>query len=244
MEQVEGFVVLLDISGYTRFVRSHNLRHIPMVGTHFRETSEAHAEEVVTDLLETLINATSDILRPEKLEGDAVLLTAVPENQSEFAKQLVTRLQTIFGIFRDRIHDIAFCSTCLCDCCNQMTQLKVKAIAHHGPFLIKKVAGFREIAGQEIIRAHRLLKNTIDSDQYLMLTDTVQTLANAHSIVPMECHQEEDPNLGSTTVWVHYPELQDINDEKSTDSYFKRYSKMRAYFNEDRDRDALIPAAG
>ena len=243
MEQVEGFVVLLDISGYTRFVRSHNLRHVPILGTRFRETSEAHAEEVVTDLLETLINTTSDILRAEKLEGDAVLLTAVPENQAEFAQQLVKRLQTIFGIFRDRIHQIAFCSACLCDCCNQMTQLQVKAIAHHGPFLIKNVAGFREIAGQEVIRAHRLLKNTIDSDQYLLLTDAVKILANAQTIVPMESHQEEDPNLGSTTVWVHYPELEEPTDETTTESYFKRYSKMHEFFDQDRDRDTLIPAA-
>ncbi|MAY79828.1 MAG: hypothetical protein CL930_03490 [Deltaproteobacteria bacterium] len=243
MEQVEGFVVLLDISGYTRFVRSHNLRHIPVLGTRFRVTSEAHAEEVVTDLLETLINATSDLLRPEKLEGDAVLFTAVPENPSDFAQQLVTKLQTIFAVFQDRIHQIAFCSTCLCDCCSQMTQLKVKAIVHHGPFLIKKVAGFREIAGQEIIRAHRLLKNTIDSDQYLLLTDSVNTLAKASSIIPIESHQEEDPDLGSTTVWVHYPELDEIEEKAPTESYLKRYSKMHEFFDQERDRDALIPAA-
>ena len=227
MEQVEGFVVLLDISGYTNFVRSHNLRNIPMIGTHFRETSEAHAEQVVTDLLETLINNTNDILRPEKLEGDAVLLTSFPKNQTDFAKLLVDRLQQIFSVFNNRIHEIAFCSTCLCDCCSQMTQLKVKAIAHHGSFLIKKVAGFREIAGQEVIRAHRLLKNTVDSDQYLMLTESVAEMAKAYETLPMESHQEEDPNLGSTTVWVHYPEPHDSDDNAPTDSYFKRYSQMR-----------------
>ena len=73
MQEVEGFIVLLDISGYTRYIRSHNLRHVPVVGKHFRETSEAHAEKVVSDLLETLINATSDLLTLEKLEEEATL---------------------------------------------------------------------------------------------------------------------------------------------------------------------------
>ena len=98
MQQVQGFIVLLDISGYTRYVRSHSLRHVPVLGTHFRETSEAHAEQVVTDLLEALIYATNDILRAEKLEGDAVLMTAVAEDQEGFSRQLVERLLGVFEV--------------------------------------------------------------------------------------------------------------------------------------------------
>ena len=60
MEQTQGFILILDISGYTRFVRSHNLRHIPLYGKHFRKMSEAHAEQVVSDLLETLVKAMGD----------------------------------------------------------------------------------------------------------------------------------------------------------------------------------------
>ena len=55
MEEVQGFIVLLDISGYTRYVRGHNLRHVPFLGKSFQSTGEAHAETVVTDLLEALI---------------------------------------------------------------------------------------------------------------------------------------------------------------------------------------------
>ncbi len=194
MQQVQGFVVLLDISGYTRFIRSHNIRHVPVIGKEFRKASEAHGEQVVTDLLETLLNATSDILRPEKLEGDAILMSAVPDDQAEFARTLVSRLQDVFRVFHERIRDIAFCTTCLCDCCSKMGELKVKAIAHHGPFLIKQVASFREIAGQEIIRAHRLLKNSVDSNEYLMLTEPVVRLADAETTLSMQAHEEEDPD--------------------------------------------------
>ena len=56
----------------------------------------------------------------------------------------------------------------------------MKAIAHHGSFLLKTVAGFREIAGQEVIRAHRLLKNTVRSDEYLILTEPVSSRFGNH----------------------------------------------------------------
>jgi len=243
MQEVEGFIVLLDISGYTRYIRSHNLRHVPVVGKHFRETSEAHGEKVVTDLLEALINATSDLLTPEKLEGDAVLMTAVVEDQEGFARLLVNRLETVFQAFHDRIAQIVFCTTCLCDCCSQMGELRVKAIAHHGPFLLKKVAHFREIAGQEVIRAHRLLKNNVDSDEYLMLTDAVASLAEAPSVLSMESHEEVDKDLGVTKVWVHFPEDHSRLSEPPTGAYLQRLRQMYAYFDEPLDRNTLIPAA-
>ncbi len=243
MQEVQGFIVLLDISGYTRYVRSHNLRFIPGVGKHFRETSEAHAEKVVTDLLETLIHTTSELLNPEKLEGDAVLLTAVVEDEATFARELVGCLQQVFRAFHERIFEMMFCQTCLCDCCSQMEQLKVKAIAHHGPYLLKTVAGFREIAGQEVIRAHRLLKNEVDSDEYLMLTDAVATLADAPTQIDMSAHEEMDPNLGATKVWVHFPEDHSQMNQPHTEPYYSRLRQMQRYFKEPSDRAALIPAA-
>lgn len=243
MQEVQGFIVLLDISGYTQYVRSHNLRWVPGLGKHFQATSEAHAEKVVTDLLETLIHSTSELLHPEKLEGDAVLLTAVVEDESAFANELVECLERVFRAFHTRIHELMFCQACLCDCCSQMQELKVKAIAHHGPYLLKTVAGFREIAGQEVIRAHRLLKNDVDSNEYLMVTDAVRRLMDPPSKLSMNAHQEIDPNLGETKVWVHFPPDHSQLDQAHTDSYRARHQKMESYFSAPPDRDALIPAA-
>jgi hypothetical protein len=243
MQEVQGFIVLLDISGYTRYIRSHNLRFIPGLGKHFRETSEAHAEKVITDLLETLINATSQLLHPEKLEGDAVLLTAVVEDEAAFARELVGCLEQVFRAFHTRLYELMFCRTCLCDCCSQMELLKVKAIAHYGPYLLKTVAGFREIAGQEVIRAHRLLKNEVDSNEYLMLTDAVATLADATSQIEMSAHEEMDPNLGATKVWVHFPKDYSQMSQPHTEPYFSRLGQMQGYFKEPSERAGLIPAA-
>ena len=119
----------------------------------------------------------------------------------------------------------------------------MKAIAHHGPFLLKTVAGFREIAGQEVIRAHRLLKNKVRSDEYLMLTESVSILAGSETTAQMESHTEVDKDLGETTVWVFFPEGSEPAVATPEETYLKRLQKMRAYFAAPRDRDSLLPAA-
>lgn len=243
MQEVQGFIVLLDISGYTRYIRAHNLRYVPILGKYFKATGEAHAEAVVTDLLETLITATSDILTPEKLEGDAVLLTAIVDQPDAFTHLLVDRLQEVFKAFHNRIDELNFCETCLCDCCSQMSELKVKAIGHYGPFLLKQVARFREIAGQEVIRAHRLLKNQVQSDEYLMLTDAVVQLSDATTSLNMQPHTEKDKDLGETRVWVYMPDPHKGVEVPRSDSYFNRLGRMWEYFAEPKERTALIPAS-
>ena len=241
MQEVQGFIILLDISGYTRFIRSHNLRYVPGIGAQMKSTSEAHAEQIITDLLETLIKATHPLLNPEKLEGDAVLMTAMGDDDAVLARELMDALPTIFDAFHKRIHELAFCNACLCDCCSQMVQLRVKAIAHHGPFLLKKVLAFREIAGQEVIRAHRLLKNDVDSDEYLMITDAVSALLGGNHGLPMTPHREHDPDLGETKVWVHQPDPP-VFPEPLPTSYLTRYKAMKDYFGAGRTREGLLDA--
>ena len=242
MREVQGFIVLLDISGYTRFVRSHNMKRVPLYGDRLLRMSEAHAEHVVTDLLEALVAAVGPCLRVEKLEGDAILMSAVTEEErcADTALQIVDRLEGIFAAFHTRLHELIFCRTCLCDCCSQMGQLQIKAIAHYGPFLVKEVLGMRELAGQELIRAHRLLKNEVDGDEYLLLTDAVVELGEVRGALSLESHTETDPDLGETKVWVHRPADHSVFAGRDPITYIGRVRKMRQYFAEPKDRTALL----
>ena len=235
MQQVQGFIVILDISGYTRFVRAHNLRHVPLYGKRFSRMNEAHAEQVVTDLLETIVGAMGDIVRVEKFEGDAVLLSAMSEAPHAFALQLVDRLQAIFPSFHERVHELAFCRTCLCDCCQQMGQLRVKAIAHYGPFLVKTMLGMRELAGQEMIRAHRLLKNNVEGHEYLLLTDSVVQLGEVQGALELSPQTEFDDDLGETKVWVHRPPIHSSFEDTQPAPYPQRVRQMWSYFRESKD---------
>ncbi len=63
MERKSVVLALVDVSGYTHFVRAH-------------KTSAIHAEEIIFDLLEAVINRAEYPLTLNKLEGDAVFLYA------------------------------------------------------------------------------------------------------------------------------------------------------------------------
>ena len=49
MEAVQGFIVLLDISGYTRYVRAHNTRYVPFIGKRFKTTGDRGEVPVFED---------------------------------------------------------------------------------------------------------------------------------------------------------------------------------------------------
>ena len=63
MEIKGAYLILADISGYTRFVKIHR-------------ASILHAEEIVTELMEAVIDAAGPPLILNKLEGDAAFLYA------------------------------------------------------------------------------------------------------------------------------------------------------------------------
>ena len=46
----QGFIVLVDIIGYTKFVRMHNVSKIPILGKKFGKNTLEHAETVISDL--------------------------------------------------------------------------------------------------------------------------------------------------------------------------------------------------
>ena len=88
----QGFIVLVDISGYTKFVRMHNVSKIPILGKQFGDTTLEHAETIISDLLEKIIEKLDDTLIVNKLQGDAALFYSVPENPQEYSERLIGKL--------------------------------------------------------------------------------------------------------------------------------------------------------
>jgi Protein of unknown function (DUF2652) len=58
-----------------------------------------------------------------------------------------------------------------CGACQTVSNLTLKFIAHFGYIKEIKLAQFVKATGTDIIVAHRLLKNDVGSDQYILMTD-------------------------------------------------------------------------
>ena len=149
-------LVIVDISGYTQFIRSQKL-------------SAVHAEEIVFDLLEAVINHAAHPLTLNKLEGDAAFLYAEvnEENQIEVAHDVTRQVREFFRVFYERAHTLSTeRADCDCDACQRIFDLRLKAILHFGEAVFRKIRQFDEMAGEDVILIHQLLKNSIPSHEY------------------------------------------------------------------------------
>jgi len=140
-----GYLVLADISGYTSFLAKVELEH---------------AHEILTDLLEAIVDKFKSLLTISKLEGDAVF-AYVDKSSIPRGETLLELIETTYIAFRQRRDTSNRTTTCMCKACQSMPSLELKFFIHHGNFIVQNVAGIRELVGSDVNLAHRLMKNHV-----------------------------------------------------------------------------------
>lgn len=189
-------LILADISGYTRFMTAN-------------AKTLAHSHTIITELINTIVRHAELPLRLAKLEGDAVFLYARKEgNLAEWrtALDLIgARLLGFFETFRNRVRELAASTTCTCSACSHLGKLELKVIVHQGEALFHEVAGFRELAGVDVILIHRLLKNSVPAHEYLLLTEAAARELRLPDGMNFREAVEQYPDLGRVPCRVHFP---------------------------------------
>ena len=228
MEQHKGFIVLVDISGYTNFVSKHNIDSSKNKKLDF---GQAHAEHIISDLLEKVIKELDDVLTINKLQGDAALFYGISSDNENLPHEILKRLQTSFEVFNQRLDELKFVESCKCGTCADIGNLKLKSFVHYGDFLIKEINQFKEIAGQDVILAHRLMKNSISVSEYMLFTKSFTELKEINFLGSIENRVEKYDDVGSVNCTVHYPDDKLYNIELSTKkSWFGTKIAMMKYF--------------
>ena len=98
MDLVNAFIVLADISGYTRFTKFHKL-------------SLLHAEFIITELLESIIDSAISPLMLNEIEGDSAYFSAISDNSSVVAKNIFGQAVNLFNIFNHKEKELIRCAT-------------------------------------------------------------------------------------------------------------------------------------
>lgn len=159
-----AFLLIADIGGYTRFMKVHRI-------------TLAHAQYVVAQLLEALIDSAGGALKLAKLEGDAAFFYAtLPESKAGDSAALERLSQAIADIrqgFLARREQMTASRLCSCDGCVQAGQLRLKFVAHLGEIAFQKVKRYTELAGVDVILVHRLLKNSVPVPEYVLMSEPV-----------------------------------------------------------------------
>lgn len=190
MRICQALLIVVDISGYTRFITERSL------------TLE-HAEQVISDLLNAVLDQSRHPLILNKLEGDAALLYAeVDQADPDSRRAMLGQVRAFFPAFRDRVVALsALRQNCSCDACRNITALSLKAFVHCGEVLLKKIRQFDELAGEPVILLHRLMKNQVASNEYVLLTDAVAELAGLDRS-RLRSHTEDVEGMGRQALWL------------------------------------------
>ncbi len=131
-------------------------------------TEVEHSQHVIAELLEVLIGANIQNLRLAEIEGDALFFYKEGEIPSQ--ENLLAQIERMFSAFYSHLKLLEKNRICPCNACATAATLELKIIAHCGELQHIEVQGNRKPFGQQVIEAHRLLKNSIESENYALIS--------------------------------------------------------------------------
>jgi uncharacterized protein YndB with AHSA1/START domain len=144
-ETQHGHLLLADISGYTSYVASTEL---------------THSQEILTELLECIIECFKPLLTISKIEGDAIFAHAA-ETKIPRGEAILELIESTYVAFRGRREAAHRRTTCTYNACRNIPNLDLKFIAHHGDYFVQIISGTRELVGSDVNLIHRLAKNHV-----------------------------------------------------------------------------------
>ena len=191
MQLKEIYLLIADISGYTNFVSEHKF-------------SLLHAEKIIGNLLEAVIDQSKVPLTTHELLGDAVTMYAVVDGSADQTNTIYRQMVAMRQAFQEmESKHISECNRCSCDACQAVDQLKLKVILHRGEAAFTEVAGIQKISGEPIIHTHRLLKNDIDSRDYFLITPEIYSNLDPQIRQSFTETTEHLEGLGENVVYYH-----------------------------------------
>jgi hypothetical protein len=184
-------LLIADISGYTTYLAGVELDH---------------AQDILADLIGTVVTALRPTFRLAKLEGDAAFVVA-PTKRVD-GSLLLDTIEACYLGFRRRRRDVRQATACGCNACVRIPDLNLKFVAHAGDVIRQRVAGQDELLGAPVIVVHRLLKNDVIErtgiPAYALISQEVSdTLGLDPAGLGMTEHVASYEGIGEVAAWVH-----------------------------------------
>lgn len=180
-------LIVADISGYTRYLAGVELDH---------------AQDILADLLGTVVGVFRPTFTLSKLEGDAVFLYRFDDAVD--GSVLLDVVEGAYFAFQQRLMSIRQASVCECQACVMIGELNLKVVVHYGEVVEQDMVGLTELVGSDVVVVHRMLKNGINLTAYTFITDQCITASGLHpESLGMHRHTEDYEHVGEVSGWVH-----------------------------------------
>lgn len=145
----EGNLFIPDISGFTKFVQETDIN----IGKH-----------IISRLLTVLLKSNILHLKVSEIEGDAILFYKMGKRLS--GKEILSQFRLMYNNFLAELYRLS-------EETGIQINLGLKLIAHYGLLSQYRVGNFTNLYGASVIEAHRLLKNSINRRDYIIITDNL-----------------------------------------------------------------------
>jgi len=175
-----GYLLLADLSGFTRFMASAELEH---------------AQEIVTELIDLVCSNIKPVFKIAEIEGDAVFAYA-SENQFSRGETLLEIVELTYYNFTFRKNIMQEKSTCGCKACSSIREVDLKFVIHFGSFAMQNYSGSIKPLGSDVNLSHRFLKNSVNEKlglkHYALLTENClrKTELPADIFIPVKEYYE------------------------------------------------------
>ena len=153
-----ALLLIADIGGYTEYMDFHR----SILG---------HAEAATRRMLDKIVDAAKgfDLI---EIEGDAAFLSRDaagldgPATLSAITRATVAMHRAFHAERR-----LVELNMCPCRSCTQTSALTLKFVAHVGDVATQTIRRRKKLVGVDVIYVHRLLKNSVETPEYLLVSE-------------------------------------------------------------------------
>ncbi|MGV3504488.1 MAG: DUF2652 domain-containing protein [Adhaeribacter sp.] len=162
-----ALIFIPDISGFTKFVN---------------ETGIQTSRNLIADLLEIIIEANILDMTMTEIQGDAVLFHRLGEPPT--VQEVINQCKQIFLDFQNYLKIVERDRRSEMGASLSDAKLTLKVMVHYGQVSVTNIRDHVKLMGKDVIIAHRLLKNDIVGDEYVLLTEDYLKTQPEESIKP------------------------------------------------------------
>ena len=195
-----GPLLLADLSGYTALLQGVSIAH----ADEFVGGVIPPAYGMVSEMVNGIVKSLVPPFTLAKLEGDAVFVYSTDDAATPQGPQLLEFVADSYSDFRSSLGTALQTWVCTCSACD-VHQLELKFVLHLGTFAIQEIAGRPELAGTDVVIAHRLLKNgaaaAAGTGAYLLVSESAASglgLPTDSAVRVVEAYE----HLGALTTYV------------------------------------------
>jgi len=154
----KGTIIIVDISGFTKLVYKTDL---------------TTGKNITLSLLSSIIRNNRLGLSIAEIEGDAIFFYKFGKPPSH---------EAVLQQYEMMLHDFMKTLDQLYQTGEERMDLSLKMVVHYGAIIQYQISHFNKLYGEAVMEAHLLLKNEINSDAYVLMTDDYINSLNNQNI--------------------------------------------------------------